>query len=58
METLGVGPGKMYFWDILEHDQDTPSDRPLLTADQPATLGRRSQFRDVDRHLGRANAHA
>lgn len=42
--------------DILEHDQDTPCDGPLLTADQPATLARRSQLGDVDRHLGGANA--
>ena len=44
--------------DILEHDQDTPGDGPLLTTDESPTFARRSQLGNVDWHLSGANADA
>jgi len=49
-ELAGVGD--------VEHDHDSPGDGPLLRAHQATTLGRRRQFRDVDRDLGRADSDA
>lgn len=40
----------------IEHDHDTPRDRPLLGAHHPAALARRRQFGDVDRNLRRADS--
>lgn len=38
----------------IEHDQDSPSDGPLLSADESSTFGGRCHFTDVDGHLGAA----
>ena len=38
-------------WAILEHDQDTPSDGPLLRTHETTTFARRSQLGDVDGNL-------
>ena len=42
---------------LLEHDQNTPGDSPLLRADQGPTLAGGCQLGDVHRNLGGANAH-
>ena len=42
----------------VEHDHDAPGDGPLLRADETTALGGRSELRDVDRDLGRADAYA
>ena len=42
----------------VEHDHDAPGDSPLLSPDQTASLAWWSQFRDVYRDLGRADADA
>lgn len=39
----------------VKHDQDTPSDGPLLGADHLAPFGRLRQLRDVDGNLGAAD---
>ena len=42
----------------LEHYQDPPRDRPLLSSDEPTTFAWRGELGDVDRDLGRTDANA
>lgn len=39
------------------HDKNSPSDSPLLRADDTPTLRRRSELSDIDRDLGRADTN-
>lgn len=39
--------------DILVHDKNTPSDSPLLGANETTTLRGRRNFRNIDRDLSR-----
>ena len=41
---------------LLEHNHDTPGNGPLLGPDEPTTLARRCQFRDVNGDLSGADA--
>ena len=44
-------------WHSLEHNQNAPSNRPLLRAHQPSPLTRGRQFRNVHRNLSGADTH-
>ena len=42
---------------LLVHNEDTPSNGPLLETDETTSFTRRGQLGDVDRHLCRLDAH-